>query len=502
MTDDLTPQQLLETPVAQPGAPILQLEEIQGDILIGLQKNFERFLFFQIADAPGFKSVLRSTLTHRITTTRDVQLREFQLRDHKNHGNKNPLPNIGVNISLTASGLQKLVAGVNTNSFDPSFAAGAITQAKSLGDPLNGAGGPDWLPDFLSGKIDGVLLITGGTENAVNAEAKSLLGILGKSVALIHDQTANVRPGAEKGHEHFGWQDGISQPGVNGLTTPFPGQQMVDPGVFVFGYPGQPAPPQPAPPSWIKNGSLMVFRRLKQLVPEFGQFISDQASSLGADPVILGARLVGRWKSGAPLALTPSQDDTTLAVDPQQNNNFDFSDDQGERRCPFGAHIRKTNPRTDLAISLGQPASAPSATLQDAVSPRRVMRAGIPYGPEVSDAETTAAKSQQDRGLMFVCYQTSIVNQFEFLQISWADAPGFVFNKKHPDGSNVTVGTDPVIGQKAPGQARVGMDEPVPNYPTGNTRSTLQQPQAFVVPTGGAYFFVPSISALQNELSA
>jgi Dyp-type peroxidase family len=502
MSDDLTPQQLLEAPAAQPGAPVLELDEIQGDVLIGLQKNFERFLFFQIADTPLFKSVLRATLAHRITTSHDVQLREFQLRDHKNHGNKNPLPNIGVNISFTATGLQKLVAGINANSFDPSFAVGAIKQAKSLGDPMDAAGNPVWLADFLSGKIDGVILITGGTQNAVTTEATSLLGILGNSVSVVHDQTANVRPGAEKGHEHFGWQDGISQPGVNGLTTPFPGQQMVDPGVFVFGYPGQPNPPQPAPPPWIKNGSLMVFRRLKQLVPELGKFIFDQATNLGTDPVILGARLVGRWKSGAPLALTPSQDDTTLAVDPQQNNNFDFSDDQGERRCPFGAHIRKTNPRTDLAISLGQPTSAPSATLQAAVSPRRIMRAGIPYGPEVSNAEATAATTQQDRGLMFVCYQTSIVNQFEFLQISWADAPGFVFNKTHPDGSKVTVGLDPIIGQNTPGTARVGMEEPVPNYPTGNTRSTLQQPQAFVVPTGGAYFFVPSISALQNELSA
>jgi Dyp-type peroxidase family len=245
----------------------------------------------------------------------------------------------------------------------------------------------------------------------------------------------------------------------------------------------------------------MVFRRLKQLVPEFGKLISDQAAGLGTDPVLLGSRLVGRWKSGAPLALTPSQDDTTLAKDPEQNNDFDFADDQGERRCPFGAHIRKTNPRTDLAIALGQSPSAPSATLQAAVSPRRIIRQGIPCGPELSDAEASAAKSRTDRGLMFVCYQTSIVSQFEFLQISWADAPGFVLNKKHPDGSKVTVGVDPVIGQNVPGTDRVGMDEPVSNYPVGNVRSTLQEPQAFVIPTGGAYFFVPSISALLNILT-
>ena len=87
---------------------------------------------------------------------------------------------------------------------------------------------------------------------------------------------------------------------------------------------------------WMNNGSFMVFRRLNQLVPEFSNFILDQAKNiqlnepgrnLGVDPVLLGARLVGRWKSGAPMALTPSQDDTTLGADPNQNNNFDFSDD-------------------------------------------------------------------------------------------------------------------------------------------------------------------------------
>jgi Dyp-type peroxidase family len=238
----------------------------------------------------------------------------------------------------------------------------------------------------------------------------------------------------------------------------------------------------------MKNGAFMVFRRLNQLVPEFSQFLVDQAGSLGMDPALLGARLVGRWKSGTPLALAPTEDDPAMASDPQRINNFDFSDDQGERRCPFGAHIRKTNPRQDLT---------PQVTLVD---PRRIMRQGIPFGPEVSPAEEEAHTTQQERGLMFVCYQTSIANRFEFLQISWANNPGFIFGKQHPDGSAVTAGNDPIIGQNsAPDRARF-MDEPVPNEPQGDVRSTLQMPRDFVVPTGGAYFFVPSLSALKNTL--
>jgi Dyp-type peroxidase family len=486
MSEELTPQLLQSDPGTAPGSPALELDEIQGDILIGLQKLFERFVFFQINDVQAFKAALGKKLAHRITTTRMVHAREFQLRDHKNRGNKDPLPNVGLNLGFTNGGIQKLLPGADLS--DPSFAAGAEAQAGALGDPLNGTAPAKWLPDFVGGQIDGVFLITGGTQDAVDSEAQKVLGILGAAVSVVHDETGILRPGAEKGHEHFGWLDGVSQPAVNGLSTPFPGQRSLDPGHFVFGYPGQAAPP---PLAWMNNGSFMVFRRLNQLVPEFDQYQLDQATTLGMDAVLLGARLVGRWKSGAPLALTPSQDDTTLGPDPQQNNNFDFSDDQAQRRCPFGAHIRKTNPREDFA---------PVATQEQAVDPHRVMRAGIPFGPEVSAAEGAAHGTTQERGLMFVCYQTSIPNQFEFVQIKWANKPGFMFGKKHPDGSAVTVGFDPIIGQNG-GAART-TDEPVPNYPTGNVRSMLQEPNDFIVATGGAYFFVPSIAALENELSA
>jgi Dyp-type peroxidase family len=490
MSNDLTPQQVLPDPQAQPGAPQLDLDEIQGDVLLGLQKFFQRFIFFEITKVPAFKAVLHDRIVQRITTTRVVQLREFQLRDFKAHGHKEKLPAIGLNLGFSADGIQKLVPGADLG--DSSFKSGAKAQAPTLNDP---AGLSTWLPPFLSASIDGVFFVTGGTQAAVDAEVRHVLNILTGSIAVSFDQTGNSRPGRQRGHEHFGWLDGVSQPGINGLTMPFPGQELLDPGLFVFGYPGEPAAPPPPPPprtTWVKNGSFLVFRRLRQLVPEFHKFLLDQAQALGMDPVLLGARVVGRWQSGAPIALTPSQDDTTLGADAQQNNDFDFADDQAQRRCPFGAHIRKTNPRKDIP--------------KTGLDPHRIIRAGIPFGPEVSDAETSAGVTQQERGLMFVCYQTSIAAQFEFVQSKWANNPGFVFGKKRPsDGSPVTVGIDPIIGQKAgpagdPQRART-TDEPVPNYPTGNVRSSLNLAQDFVVPTGGGYFFVPSISALKHELT-
>lgn len=491
MTNALTPQNLTTSTVSE-----IDVDQVQGDVLIGLQKFAEHFLFFEIKDVAGFKTLLRKKIAHGLTTTRTVQEREFHLRDHKNQGETKPLPNVGVNLSFTASGIGKLVPGTNNGQTlgDASFAAGAIKQARSLGDPVDGSGKPNsWVLEFLNATIDGVFLITGGTDTDVNGEAKNLLDILGATVAASFRENGNVRPGLVKGHEHFGWLDGVSQPGILGLTSPFPGQRLLDPGLFAFGYGPTTNPPLP----WMRNGSFMVFRRLKQLVPEFDQFQLNQAATLGLDPVLLGARLVGRWKSGAPLELTPIQDDSTMGIDPQRNNNFDFSDDQEQRRCPFGAHIRKTNPRADF----GTPNNAGADPQTADVDPRRIMRAGIPFGPEVSVAEGANGKTTADRGLMFVCYQTSIPNQFEFVQIKWANNPGFIFGKRHPDGSPVTVGFDPIIGQTSTGARARTTDEPVPNYPTGNIRSTLSEPIDFIVPTAAGYFFVPSIEALSNELS-
>jgi Dyp-type peroxidase family len=487
VSDELTPQNLKDAAApAAPGAPALELDQIQGDVLIGLQKKVERFVFFQIADVAGFKAQLRRRIARRITTTRTVQLREFRLRDYKHRGKADLLPLVGVNLGFTRDGIGLLVPGADLG--DPSFANGAAAQAATLGDPVGAQGAPTtWLPEFLGATIHGVFLVTGGTQAAVDDEVAELSAILGATVAVVHDESGAVRPGLAAGHEHFGWLDGVSQPAIAGLTDPFPGQRTLDPGLFVFGYGSTSSPTLP----WMANGSLMVFRRLKQLVPEFDQYLLSQAQTQGMDPVLLGARLVGRWKSGAPLSLTPAQDDSTMGPDPQRNNNFDNADDQGQRRCPFGAHIRKTNPREDFT---------PQETRVD---PHRIMRAGIPFGPEVSPAEAQSGTSQTDRGLMFVCYQTSIPNQFEFVQAKWANNPGFVPGKHHPDGAPVTVGFDPIIGQNGgPGGRARTTDEPVPNYPTGNQRSTLNEPTDFIIPTAGAYFFVPSIDAIENELSS
>jgi Dyp-type peroxidase family len=139
--------------------------------------------------------------------------------------------------------------------------------------------------------------------------------------------------------------------------------------------------------------------------------------------------MVGRWKSGAPLELAPLRDNPALGSNDNRNNDFAYGDDPFQRKCPYAAHIRKAYPRDDA----GNKAEAQR---------HRIIRASIPFGPEVEPGETTTRHS---RGLMFVCYQTSIERQFEFIQRGYSNNPDFVYGKVRPTGGSVTPGYDPII---------------------------------------------------------
>jgi Dyp-type peroxidase family len=484
-----TPHQVL---AALPAGSTLDLDDIQGDILLGLQKKFEVFVFFEIQDVKAFRDILRTKIAAQVTTTKQVRDTELELAELKRKGDNRILPLLGLNIAFTGAGFAKLQPGVTTT--DLSFNSGAVAKAPSLGDPTAGGTPSTWRPEYLSNKIDGVLLITGGIQIDAEKRAAEIGRIFGTAIQVIRTEEGAVRPGPEAGHEHFGWKDGVSQPGITDVAVLFPGQRGIEPGNFLFGVGASPVQPIPAAPALTKNGSFLVFRRLIQKVPEFNQFVDVQSAALGVDPVLLGARLVGRWKSGAPLDLTPVQDDPETGANPDENNDFDFSTDQRERRCPFGAHIRKTNPRSDF--------DPVNPDKQPQVDVRRVMRQGIPFGPEVSDSERQNNTSTEDRGLLFVCYQSQIANQFEFLQINWADNPRFISPIiPKPANAPVTVGADPIIGRPTPLTPNPEpMEDPVPNYPVGTAASRLTALPQFVVPTGGAYCFSPSITALKRLL--
>jgi Dyp-type peroxidase family len=480
--------------------PALQLDEIQGDALIGLQKNVELFLFFRISDVGFFKSVIRAQVAARLTTARHALERDHilsegqRLHQRRNHAWR------GLNLGFTCHGMDQLL-GSDRAPFEAAFERGADhpRTVSALNDPPP----ESWLKEFVADRIDGVFLIAGPDRRFVESHANHLRAMLGTSIKPVYSAIGEVRPGKQRGQEHFGFRDLISQPGIRGLTKPsqpnrapdqgLPGQDLLWPGEFVLGYPsqnpkdpGKPGPIPPLPAPWARNGSYMVFRRLEQMVPEFHRFIAAQAARLGIDPELLASRMVGRWRSGAPLVLAPRDDNAGLGADEKRNNDFDYAADPLQRACPYAAHIRKVNARDD------------SPEGKAAMLSRRIIRAGIPFGPEVMSGES---KTMHSRGLMFVCYQASIERQFEWIQAQFANNPDFVSGKKRPDsGGPVTPGIDPIIGQASGGGPRV-MDEPAPNYPAGNRRTSLEIPEEFVKLTAAAYFFMPSLSALRNVLT-
>ncbi|WP_445149867.1 Dyp-type peroxidase [Baekduia sp. Peel2402] len=327
-------------------------------------------------------------------------------------------------------------------------------------------------------------------------------------------QDGKVRPKEFKGHEHFGYKDGISQPGIRGLTTSSKNPaKSIEPGEFLIGYADEaghvsgepeqqegpppeapssytPPPPLPAPmPPWAKDGSFLVYRRLRQDVLGFEAFTKGASEGLGLNPDQLGAKLVGRWKSGAamepvpalPAGVDPSLADPSVANESQdahpqvledaQINDFTYGGDPGGDKVPRPAHVRKTNPRDQAP-----PGQAGSDR-------RRILRRGIPYGPEVEPGVEQPygggpVPDTQDRGLLFLCYQASISRGFAFIQKVWVN------NDNFPQSGD---GHDPIISQEK---------EPRQFHLPGQANPTDMHQWVFT--TGGDYFFSPSIPALKQ----
>src|SRR5262249_2221313 len=183
--------------------------------------------------------------------------------------------------------------------------------------------------------------------------------------------------------EHFGYRDGITQPAIEGSGEPvLPGAGVPDAGgwralkagEFVLGQPDETGiiPDLPTPPSFRRNGSVVVLRHLHHHVWAFRDFLR-RSSTNAADATLLAAKLMGRWPSGAPLALAAEQDDPVLARDSMRNNDFTYGNDVRGINCPIGAHVRRLNPRSGLTGPNGS-----------SVHRHRLLRQGLPYGSRLS----------------------------------------------------------------------------------------------------------------------
>jgi Dyp-type peroxidase family len=268
--------------------------------------------------------------------------------------------------------------------------------------------------------------------------------------------------------EAFGFKDGISHPAIEGSGIPGsnPDEPPLKPGEFVLGYPDEfgDGPAIPKPDVLGRNGSYVVFRKLHQRVAAFRQYLRASSSSPEGEE-LLAAKMMGRWRSGAPLALCPLHDDLELAADPRRNNAFLFKeDDTIGYHTPCGSHIRRMNPR--------------DADVAGVVRIHRMIRRGTSYGTPLPDG--VIEDDGMERGLMFSFVGANLGRQFEFVQSEWMN-----------DGSFFGGGTmkDPVAG------ANSGADAySVPRRPLAMRLKGLSR---FVVTRGGEYCFLPGLRALQ-----
>jgi Dyp-type peroxidase family len=498
----------------------LNLDQIQGDILIGLQKEAEMFVGFAIGDVTKFK---RLVSTIHLTTGREALLAEDRINASRANGATGKLDIRGINIAFSAQGLRKLGVPDVDNITDKSFVNGLASRSAALNDPPTGPGAVEnWLVGNGVGELDGLLIITGRGKDEVQATMSDLDQSAGEGTWLpFFTEIGTTRPGAEHGHEHFGFLDGVSQPAIRGRidqTVPtkkfldpnqnpadpnqgLPGADLHWPGEFVFGYAEQdrtnvehPLGPKDGGLAWMKNGSFMVFRRLEQLVPEFHATATDKAHGLGMESGLLEARMVGRFPSGSPISIDPNADDPVLGGDILKNNNFDFGtgDIQG-LKCPYAAHIRKAYPRNDLTRAANGKTGQEGEDASEAdTQTHRIVRRGIPFGPEVGPSEHADKTSHHSRGLMFVCYQTSIEDQFEFITQNWINNSNFAIKK---------AGFDPILGQNKGSNRQRTFTGATPNSPSGEGQPEVTLDNEFIRPTAGGYFFMPSIDTIRTILA-
>ena len=434
-------------------APTLELHEIQATVLRPRPAPyFGTHVLLRLDDARSGREVLRRLTPHVDSAANWWQARRTWL-----------------STAISYAGLQAIGVPEDTlQSFPEAFRVGMAARAQQLGDV--GINDPrNWEASFRTGQAHiGVSAFSDSEENHQRALAiarEQYEGLSGVSVLAM--QHFGAQPGDLN---PLGYKDGIDQPAIEGSgVDPLPGQgPLIKAGEFILGYPGEAGVPLPMPQPDIlgRNGTYVGFRKYQSRVGAFNRFLRENGST-EEERELLAAKLVGRWRSGAPLTLAPDVDDPKLGADPQRNNNFDYANDPHGRQVPFGSHIRRMNPRDTKLTRLTD------------VNIHRVIRRGTTYGPPYDPNDFSEAADTIPRGAIFLLISAKAMATLEFLQQEWIN-----------DGNFIGVGDerDPIIGRQEEGGTFTIPKEPV--------RRRIHGIETFNVLRGGEYFFLPSLSAL------
>jgi Dyp-type peroxidase family len=372
-----------------------------------------------------------------------------------------------VTVAFTWNGLRALgVDEASLATFPEEFRQGMAARAEILGDI--GVNHPDnWIGGLASPDLHAIVILfardISERERCVREHQEYAARF--PSVQVLYFLDLEATPPYEYAHDHFGYRDRLSQPVVKGMgEVPTPGSgNPLEPGEFFLGYPDEDSssPPLPQPEILVRNGSYLAYRQLQEHVGRFRDFLREQGNTPEGQEFV-AAKLMGRWRSGAPLVLAPDQDDPELGRDMQRNNSFNYKEmDPVGYAVPLGAHIRRMNPR-DTAVNMNR---------------RRMIRRGGTYGPALPEG---APEDGVERGIAAFVGCASLIRQFEFAQNVWINDPKF-----HELGNE----RDPIIGNQDG-----TFDFTMPKRPI---RRKITGLPAFTTVRGGAYFFLPGLRALR-----
>lgn len=437
-------------------------------------------------------------------------------------------PDSALQIAFSVEGLRALGLGESIiDGFSDEFITGMSgdeSRSRRLGDTGNNApqqwvwgGYPDAVPHLLVllySKKGGMAAFRKSIEASPFAEAFQVRHV------LPTDDMGRIEP--------FGFVDGISQPKIDWDRQQSTNSHdrdrysnWVAPGEFILGYPNEyglytarplidpqndrlshglpDADDHPGLKDFGRNGTYLVIRQLHQDVLGFWRFIDQAVGSVPEKREQLAAGMVGRRRDGSPL-VPPTRQPIAGISRQDPINHFTYEDDPGGHRCPVGAHIRRSNPRTGdlpsgvtglvnrLIKMLGFHQTRSDEDLIASTRFHRLLRRGRAYGALLSPEDALKPEaSAEERGLQFIALAGNILRQFEFVQNAWSMSSKF---------GGVQQESDPLLGDRDPLHDGMATDQYIAPHASGPAAKTCSLPQ-FVTVRGGGYFFMPGLRALQ-----
>lgn len=457
----------------------IEIEDVQGLVLSGYAHlNYGAYLFLTFGAPNETKAWLRALIPQIATGAAWP----------KDASGKTIKPDSALTLSFTYTGLEALALPQEAlESFPLEFRAGITDAGRSriLGD--TGDSAPQyWDVCGDATQTHALLIVLADSTERLTALVQQHSAALEQAGGRVSSRIDGAKLPDNK--EHFGYKDGISQPRLpSSARTSDVAEVRIAPGEFVMGYTNQygqmPSVPTLNGEDLGRNGSYLVFRKLYQDVAAFWNFVAHTAAEFEAgnrtpeeQRIWLASKFVGRWPSGAPLALYPDKDEPNVPDDRVNTFLYRKRDPHGDD-TPISSHVRRANPRDSNG-----PTGESALVMADR---HQIIRRGMPYGVPLFPLEHLPPPPLEDdgldRGLIFMCFNTNISRQFEFVQQTWLNNTKF---------HGLYTDKDPIVSDNDGRYTHTIPRNPVRQQVTGVPR--------FVKVKGGAYLFTPGLAALQR----